>query len=328
MEEISNPAIGLWERIRSKLPRLAAYGGLLFCLILFTVLTPIFGESIWSAKKLSTLMSNVIVTVLMSVGSVFVYSLGNMDISLGKQVGLYATLMVLITNQTGSLLPALMLCIVIALVFATINGAIGQLLRIHPIIPSMVIMFVLSGVNSMIYVNIGSRNIRLTEISNAAFKSPLIMFIVLLVEILIVAYLFRFTKCGKYARAIGANPMAAQQCGVNLIRYKVIAYMIMGICTVVASVFQMGYTAAASDGTGTGFEMNVMVALILGGMPLSGGMKSRVASAVVGAFTFALLDVGLPMIGIPMKVASIIKAIIFLIVVFITCRQKGDRLPR
>lgn len=74
--------------------------------------------------------------------------------------------------------------------------------------------------------------------------------------------------------------------------------------------------------------MNVMVALILGGMPLSGGMKSKVSCAVVGAFTYSLLNVGLPMIGIAVNQVNFIKAIIFIIVVLITCRKSKGILPR
>ena len=154
------------------------------------------------------------------------------------------------------------------------------------------------------------------------------MILVLLVEILIISYLFNFTKFGKYAKAIGANPIAAMQSGINLVKYKVICYIIMGICVVVASIFQMGYTGSASDSTGTGFEMNVMVALILGGMPLAGGMRSKVSYAVVGAFTYSLLDVGLPLIGIAPNQVFIIKAIIFMVVVLITCRKPNGTLPR
>ena len=90
----------------------------------------------------------------------------------------------------------------------------------------------------------------------------------------------------------------------------------------------MGYTGSASDSTGIGFEMNVMVALILGGMPLSGGMKARVSAAVVGAFIFSLLKVGLPMIGVPNNLTFLIKAIMFIIVVLLTSRKKGRVLPR
>ena len=104
--------------------------------------------------------------------------------------------------------------------------------------------------------------------------------------------------------------------------------MIAGLCFVVASVFQMGYTGSASDSTGTGFEMNIMVALILGGMPISGGMRSRISAAVVGAFTFSILDVGLPMIGLPTRMTFIVKAVIFLIVVLMTSRKKDGALPK
>lgn len=102
----------------------------------------------------------------------------------------------------------------------------------------------------------------------------------------------------------------------------------MGVCVVIAAIFQMGYTGSASDSTGTGFEMNVMVALILGGMPLSGGMKSKVSCAIFGAFTYSLLNVGLPMIGIPVNQVNLIKAVIFIVVVLITCRKSKGTLPR
>ena len=58
---------------------LMMFGGLAFCIVFFSVLTPLFGQSIWSAEKLDTLITDVIVTALLSVGAVFVYALGNID---------------------------------------------------------------------------------------------------------------------------------------------------------------------------------------------------------------------------------------------------------
>lgn len=307
---------------------LAGYGGVVFCLIFFTILTPIFGESIWSASKISTLISDVIVLALMSVGAVFVYALGSMDISIGKQVGLYATLIVVVGNATGSLLGGILLSFLISVLIAVVNGATGELLHIHPIISSLVFMMVLGGISSITYNNLGSRNVALKTIDYHTFKNPVLMVVVLVAETLIVYFLFNYTRFGKNARAIGANPLAAEQSGINIIKYKICAYVIMGVCVVIASVFQMGYTGSASDSTGTGFEMNVMVALILGGMPLNGGMKSRVSCALLGAFTYSLLNVGLPMIGIPVNTVNFIKAIIFIIVVLITCRKPKGVLPR
>lgn len=307
---------------------IASYGGLILCLLIFTIIPPFFGESIWTAKKLSTLMSDVIVTALMSVGAVFVYSLGNMDISIGAQVGVYATIMVLIGNSTGSLVGGILLSLVIAIVLGIINGTVGELLHIYAAIPSIIFRMILQGVRSIIYNSVGSRNISLRTIDYSLFKNPWFMVLVLVIEVLIVGFLFNYTRLGKYARAIGANKVVAEQSGINIVKYKAICYVIMGVCVVVASVFQMGYTGSASDSTGTGFEMNVMIALILGGMQLSGGMNGKIVCAVRGAFTFSLLDVGLPLIGIPNNVTFIIKAMIFVVVALITTRKKDGALPR
>lgn len=306
----------------------AALGGLALCIIIFSIVPPIFGESIWTGTKLATLMSDVIVTAIMAVGAVFVYSLGSMDISVGGQVGVYATLLVILGNKNGSLLQAILIITVIAIAIAIINGATGELLNIHPLIPSLVFMMILQGTRTIIYNTIGTRNISLTSVDYSIFKEAWFMIVVLVIEVLIISYLFKYTKFGKNAKAIGANPMAAKQSGINIIKYKVISYIIMGLCVVVASMFQMGYTGSASDSTGTGFEMNIMVALILGGMPLSGGMKSKVSCAIIGAFTFSLLNIGLPMIGVPTNMTFLIKSIIFLIVVLITCRKQKGVLPR
>jgi len=309
--------------------QVAAYSGLVLCIVFFTILTPIFGESIWSAAKIKTLMQNVIVLALMSVGAIFVYALGSMDISIGRQVGLYATLVVIIGNATGSLLWGILLSLVISVIISAINGAAGEVLNIHPVISSLVFQMVISGVSSVMYNSLGSRNVALMNtIDVSIFRQTWFMILILVIEVLVVGYLFNFTKLGKNAKAIGANPTAARQSGINLVQYKVYAYIIMGVCVVLAALFQMGYTASASDSTGTGFEMNVMVALILGGMPLSGGMRSKVSCAIVGSFTYALLSVGLPMLGVAANQVFVIKAVLFLVVVVLTCRKKTGILPR
>lgn len=314
--------------VRSHAMDLAAYGGLVVCIVIFTIFPPLRGENMWSAAKLSTLMSNVIVTALLSVGAVFVYAMGNMDVSVGGQVGLYATIIVVMGNMTGSLIPGILVSLIIALAIGVVNGATGQLLHIYPIISSVVFMMVLNGLKSIIYNNLGSRNITLSGVDYRVFRSPIVMAVVLVIEFVIVSLLFNYTKLGKNAKAIGANPTAAEQSGIHPILYRVLPYIVFAFCIVAASVFQMGYTGSASDSTGTGFEMNIMVALILGGMPLAGGMRSRVSKAVVGAFTFSLLEVGLPLIGVPNNMTFFVKAVIFIIVVLITCRKHSGTLPR
>ena len=287
-----------------------------------------YGESIWSTTKLAALISNAIVLGLITVGAVFVYSLGAMDVSIGKQVGFYATVMILIGNKTGSLLWGILVSLGISFLIALINGAAGDLLHIFPMIASLVVSFILGGGLSISYSRMGKQSITLRGIDCSIFKNPVFMFGVLLTEFLAAYFLFNYTEIGKMAKAIGANPTAAEQCGINLVKHKVVCYVILNICVVTAAVFQMGYVSSASPSTGTGFEMNVMVALILGGMPLAGGMKSKISCALIGVLTYSLLDVGLPMIGVAIEQVYLVKAIIFTVIVLITCRKKKGILPR
>lgn len=203
---------------------LMMFGGLIFCFIFFSILTPLRGQSIWSPEKLATLISDVIVLALLSVGAVFDYALGNIDISTGKQVGLYATLMVVLQQVTGSLLWGILLSLVISVVIAVINAAAGELLHIFSIIPSVVFMFILSGVSTVVYSTLGRRSISLYNYDYTIFKNPWLMLVVLVIESLLVAFVLNRMKMGKYIKAIGANATAAQQSGVSLIKYKIMAF--------------------------------------------------------------------------------------------------------
>lgn len=190
---VSNPKKQISSNwMKTHITEIAAYGGFAFCLILFTILTPMFGESIWSPTKLATLISDVIVLALASVGAVFIYALGCMDISIGTQVGLYATLMVIIGNATDSLIGGIAVSLALAVIIAAANGAAGELLNIVSVVSSPVIRMVLTGVNTITYNHLGSRNIALKTIDYHIFKSPWVMLSALVIEIIVVTYQIYF----------------------------------------------------------------------------------------------------------------------------------------
>ena len=87
-------------------------------------------------------------------------------------------------------------------------------------------------------------------------------------------------------------------------------------------------TGSAGKGTGTGYAMDIMICLILGGMPLKGGMKSKISSALIGAFTYTLLSSVLTTMGVELNMINFVKALIFLVIVLVTCRKKDGVLPR
>ena len=130
--------------------------------------------------------------------------------------------------------------------------------------------------------------VELFEFDNQKFKLGMLL------GVFIICYiLFEKTAIGKDNKAIGGNPAAAKQAGVNVNRTRMIAYIISGITVGIAGFILMARAGSVSTSTGQGMEMNVVTALVLGGVPLSGGSKVKMIGAVVGSFSVILLRNGL-----------------------------------
>ncbi len=303
---------------------LLSYGGLVLCLIVFSILSQ---GRLWSAYNIRILIQAVCMYAILALGAMFIYSMGYMDISVGAQVGVYCILCILITNATGSLLVGFLSILVLALICGFINGYVSVMLGLPSIVTSIFLMSIFGGVQMLLMERIGINSVNI-EYDMSFFKSTGTMFAAIVVIAIIAIYLYNFTQLGKYTRGIGANEKATEYSGVQVTKWKVLAYAFFGVCVAVSAFFLTARTGAAGKGTGTGYAMDIMVALLLGGMPLSGGMKSKISSALIGAFTYVILSNGLTLSGVDPKYVYIIKALVFMAVILITCRKKDGILPR
>ncbi len=298
------------------------YLGLILTVIVFYFTTD---GKIFNAYNQRVLIQQTIALSLICIGGVFTYTLGGLDVSLGASLGLCTLIEAVVINATGSLLLGFFLAILLAVSFGVFNGYASIKLHLPTIVTSLFLMFIGNGLQTLITMQTDTIKV---AYNFKLFKDKTFQIAVLSGVFLIAFYLYRFTKVGKYLRAMGANRKCAEQAGVSLVKYQLIAYMIIGICIAISSLFVLGRTGSSSRVTGSGYHMEVMIALILGGMPLSGGMKSRLSAAIVGPFTYTLLSNGLTLSGVLVSQVPMIKALIFLGIVVLTCRKKGSVLPR
>ena len=191
-------------------------------------------------------------------------------------------------------------------------------------------MFFFTGAQVLLMEGTGKNSIELDQAVRPEGRNAysLMLIVIVIVLALIAAYFFKYTKLGKCTRAIGANETTAAQSGVNTIKWRVIAYMALGVCVALGSFVLLTRTGTAGKGSGSGYAMDVMICLILGGMPLSGGMKSKVSAALVGPFTYVLLSNDLTTMGVDLNWINFVKALIFIAIVLLTCRKKDGVLPR
>lgn len=315
--------------IKNHIFDVAAYVGLAIVLILFFI---------YSGDKLIYNATTVIQTaapyVILSLGAVFVYSMGFMDVSVGQQIGVYAILITMITNSMGGtktgIVIGILVSLVIALACGAFNGAVAVWLGLPSIVTSLFLMFFFTGAQMLLMENYGQNSISIQAVLKPANRNvyTLILLAIIVIVAIAVFYFFNYTKLGKYTRAIGANEIAAEQSGVNTMKWKVIAYMAFAVTVIIGAFVMLTRTGSAGKGTGSGYAMDIMICLILGGMPLSGGMVSKVRSAIIGTFTYVLLTNDLTTMGVALNMVNFVKAVIFIVIIMITCRKQKGVLPR
>lgn len=130
--------------------------------------------------------------------------------------------------------------------------------------------------------------------------------LVLLVVAALGWFLTQNTTFGRYLYAIGGNPDAARLSGINIRRYILAAYCVLGLLVGVASLLHTGRVGSASPDAGTLMELDAIAACVIGGTSLMGG-RGTVSGAVVGALIMASLDNGMSLLNVENYTQYIVK---------------------
>src|SRR5205085_1002913 len=120
------------------------------------------------------------------------------------------------------------------------------------------------------------------------------------------AFLTQNTTFGRYLYAIGGNPDAARLSGINIRRYILAAYCVLGLLVGVASLLHTARVGSASPDAGTYMELDAIAACVIGGTSLMGG-RGTVSGAVVGALIMASLDNGMSLLNVENYTQYIVK---------------------
>ena len=248
------------------------------------------------------------------------YAHAGMDLSYGGVIG-FSVLTAILAGRAGAPLPVILLVnILSAVMWFAVNGFISVYLRVSPFITSLCIMYMCRGIlNTVCAKEKYSVPVYIYDYDNWTVKIT-----VLIVVYLICWFLFEKSSIGKANKAIGGNPLAAQQAGVNVERTRMAAYLISGVTVGIGGFILMARAGSVSTSTGQGLEMNVITALVLGGVPLSGGSRAKMVGALIGSFSVILLRNGLIILGINERVIEGIQGLVLLIIVFLTYMKNND----
>jgi ribose transport system permease protein len=155
------------------------------------------------------------------------------------------------------------------------------------------------------------------------FGVPFPLYILAVVG-LVMAFVLRHTRVGRYAFAIGGNEEAARRAGIWVGGYKVALYVITGSMAGIAGVVLASRIASAHPGIGFGYELDAIAAAVIGGASLMGG-RGSIGGAIVGALIMATIRFGLNVLGITPFVQQIVVGMILIAAVYLdTLRIKQE----
>jgi len=132
------------------------------------------------------------------------------------------------------------------------------------------------------------------------------------------------TRFGRYLYAVGGNERAATLSGLNIKRVKTTVYLLGGALAAVAGLMVTARSDAADPNAGTGYELNSIAAVVIGGTSLSGG-RGSILGTVLGCLIIGVLDNGLVLLNVSAYWQQVIKGCVILLAVAIDrLSRKGD----
>lgn len=302
----------LSRRSKVKLLRaLLPIAGLIIMFIVFNILTD--GRMI---SHMSLALSQVYVIMIASMGVFFIMNMGGLDFSQGSILGLSAIVVCYLSHINIEL--AVLGGIVTGAAIGAVNGYFYVNRKIKSFIVTICTMFLFRGLIKFLTTNspvAGSAELMMMD--STEFK------VICTAIVIVIGYIcYVHTKFGTYLKAIGAGEMAAKFAGIRTDAMKFWVYVLSGAITGFAAFLTAIKNGSVTSSGGNQLEIQILIALVLGGMPISGGAMCRFGNCVVGSFLYVILTSGLTMMGFSTQMMQLIQGFIFLTFVFIFADRK------
>jgi len=276
------------------------------------------------AGNLINILKDASELAILAMGMTLVTSVSRgQDISVGANAAIAGSVFVsiLLKNPVnwGIIVVAILASCVVAMIFGAFNGVLVSVFKIQPMIATLILYTV--GRSIAYWIN-GGATPTLAKDHPVLYLGtffpgnpiPTPIFIVIIVGI-IFALVLKFTNLGLYTQAVGINEKAARLNGINPVKMKMLAFIILGICVALAGVIRVSRLALINHETILlGVEMDAILAVAIGGNSLGGG-KFKLSGSIIGAYVIEALTNTLYAMKVASTDVKAYKAVVIIIIV-------------
>lgn len=292
--------------------RIILVGVLLLMYLVFGALT---GGKFFGMSRIMITLNYVYFLGFLSLGVTFVIATGGIDFSIGPVMFCCSLIAgYCLTSYGVPMAAALALSILIGLAFGIFNGALVSYLKVPPFIVSMASMNISKGL-AAVFTKTQSVSWPQSNAPGGWFRN-LISFngipvglIIFIVVAVICAIILNKTKAGRYILCLGSNEEAVRLSGVDVKKWKMLAYVMCGILTGIASIFFVAAYSTVQPGYGDQYNNEAIAGCVMGGTSMAGGIAS-ISGTVIGVLIISLLQQGILAIGFTKEYQYIITGLI------------------
>lgn len=286
-------------------------------LIFLIAILSIVADGFFSIKNMQTILSQMAIPLVMSMGITFVILLGSIDLSgegLGGFVGSIVALMVLNSKNTMDIGVAGM---IIAVASGLGIGIVSGVIHVKGRMPSFMVTYAISSIMAGIAVlsyqgqpAMIQYDVFIKLAQGTFFGIPYLTIIALIV--FAVAFILQeYTRFGTYVMAIGDNESVARNTGININKTKIMVFAWMGLCIGIAGLLGAVRIGRGEVAIGTGTVFPAITAVVVGGTALTGG-KGGVVNTLIGTLIVTIINNGLILLGVNSYIQSATQGIIII----------------
>ncbi len=297
---------------------------LVLCLVI-SLLSPVF----FTAINIKNVLRDASLIAIAGIGMVMIILLGEIDLSVGSTQAVAGVIAVAVLNQMDSVWWALLAALVAGALVGLCNGLLVTKAGINSLIATLGTMAILRGgaMVSTQAVSIQGKVEGFVEVGTGYLGPVPIPVLLAFLLFGLFYYVLHHTILGRYIYAIGGNIQAARLSGLAVDRTRVLVYVIGGVLAALSAFILASRLNSGQPNAGLGFELQVIAAVILGGISLTGGIGT-LGGAFIGILILTVLSNGLVLLNVSSFYHDIARGAVIILAVYLDTRRKQSLLRR
>lgn len=304
---------------RKRLLTLLLRNGAYVLLILMCLVMAILDKNFLTVSNLMNVALQSSIMGVLALGMTFVICTGNIDISVGNLIGLCSVCGVaLVQFYQAPWYVAMLVMILVGALIGVINGALVAYMNIPSMLVTLSTQCIASGM--VLFISKGKSWTNLPYALVAVSKSKILGVSALLWAVLVLYivfhYLLSYTVFGRKVLAVGGSMEAARASGIRVERTILLTYIISGTVAGIAGILQTARLGAFYASMGSGMEMNVIAATVIGGTSMTGG-RGSIIGTLAGVLLLGVINNALNLLGVDANMQNVARGLIIMIAIIL-----------